>query len=333
MKFFWIFLILGFLDYGIYGYRILAPVSHYRIEAKRLENWPKNDSRTREFQLHLRETLIDAYIDNTNSIDWYNRGISESNFTAAIYGIRISRTKTQHFCGHLAASKPILKSGIYFKPSKLVPIPVANFTFQIPYRLFQSQGLKAPVISICYEGDSFLKIVDLETRRSDWTTFDKELVQFEIQNAYNGRCKIREILIGLDGSWNNRYRRDMDYRSLVVIHSDTVRKRITWDGDCDETKGMNQPCCLWKFHVTDPDGTPREFRRCFGSVPRESTKNTLIPEKLADLLSFGGLTRRFLSIENQVCRGIEFRPFYLRKPDGTVVKLNKLDTTKCAAFY
>ena len=70
------------------------------------------------------------------------------------------------------------------------------------------------------------------------------------------------------------------------------------------------------------------FHRCFGSIPIEALKNAQVPDALSDVLVSGGFTRRFLNAPTRVCRGIEFRPFVMKQPDGKIKVRRKKSYSK-----
>lgn len=322
-----------------YGYRLMEPVSKYIIEAQRKEGASKYDNKT-ILRHHLHEVVKEAFIDaihDNDGIDYYSRGMAVSNQSVALVGHRISGDNVTKFCGELAAKKffdvpNAYRDGVWFKPTKTIPIPVVNITFHLPNRWFRTPNERSPLLYVCYEGDSFLKLMRFQAKPSDWH-LDKTFRKTVLFSEYNDRCRIREILLVLDDYWHNRYLLPRMLQSVTTVYSQAILPRITFTEKCDPELGREQPCCLWKFHFNDVTGQRREFHRCFGSLTAESLKNHQIPDTLADLLLAGGLTRRFLNPPTRVCRGIEFKPFWLKTPDGEVKKLDKLDVTKCAAFY
>ncbi|EFP04209.1 hypothetical protein CRE_26646 [Caenorhabditis remanei] len=284
----------------------------------------------------VKEAFQDA-IEEENGIDYYARGWAESNYSATFLGSRISGNEVSQFCGRLAANQffhvpDAYRDGVWFNPSKPIPIPVLNVTFHIPTRWFRNIAERSPLIYICYEGDSFLKLLPFETKPTDWTE-DGRYHRTVLFNSYNDRCRIREVMIKLDDHWNNRYLLPRKLSGLVTVYSDSILPRMVFDKECDMDKGTNQQCCLWKFFFNDSDGTTKVFHRCFGSIPMEALKNAQVPDALSDVLISGGFTRRFLNAPTRVCRGIEFRPFVMKQPDGKIKKLEKVDAIKCAAFY
>ncbi|CAI2348722.1 unnamed protein product [Caenorhabditis sp. 36 PRJEB53466] len=271
-------------------------------------------------------------------------------FPIILRGKRISGAPVSEFCGALAVQKLFKmpeeyrqearrfnqqrassRDGIHFKPVKPIPIPVINLTLQIPYRWLRDPGSKFPLVYVCYEGSGFLKILQFGMFPTDWEMSSK-FFKTIISNQYNERCRIREVLVVLDDEWNNRNLLPKTSEAHLLVNSKSLFPRVAFTNKCNQHLGLEQPCCLWEFHFHS-DGQLREFNRCFGSIPSEAIKSKQIPELLADLLYRGGMSRRFITPPIKVCREIEFEPMTVRDNNGQLITMNRLNATKCAAFF
>lgn len=321
------------------GYRMMTPISNFIIDSQRKEGVRYDDQNELRFHLHevVKEAFSDAIHQNLEGIDYYSQGIAESEQKIVLLGDRITGDNVSNFCGSLARKQffhvPIhFRDGIHFNPIKQIPIPVVNLTIHIPDRWFRDPGSRSPLMYVCYEGETFLKIHPIETKPMDWGE-NARFRTTSIVNSYNERSRIREILVVLDDFWNNRYLLPRNLDARAILDTKSILPRITFGKECDPSLGIEQPCCLWKFQFEDIDGVPQAFHRCFGSIPSEALKSNQIPEALADLLLRGKMTRRFLSPPTRVCREVSFKPMIVKRPDGKYMKMERLDAVKCAAFY
>lgn len=327
LKFVLIFWLFGC---GILGQRILPP-------QKELE-----PAETKKVALHLLHDVIDeAFSDvlgfNLNADDRFNEGITESDQKVLLFAENISGENVTKFCSSLAVkdwanSPEVLRTGVLFKPVKEIPIPVVNLTIQLPNRWFREPCNKPPTVYICYTGYHFIKLDVMKPDLSEWAQGENYRVS-TFKNDRNERCRVEEILVVMDDEWTTPCPMPNEEKPAKALFvSKSVTPRVTYDKPCDERLGVEQPCCLFKFQFNDTTGT-REFHRCFGSVSVESLRSDQIPKPLADLLLQGGMTRRFVAPQNRICREIEFKPMEVLGQDGQILKMNRLDAVKCAAYF
>lgn len=284
----------------------------------------------------FHETFTDVLAINVDANDRYNEGIIESDQKVVLLGENIRGEDVSEFCGNLAEKEWITteddRRAVRFKPAKAIPIPVVNLTIHLPVRWFRAPCNKSPTIYLCYEGHHFLKLAPLKPSLSEWAPGENYRVK-SFQDKRNEHCRIREILVVMDDGGNDRCLMPSKRRPAKAIFvSKSVTPRVTYNKPCIEGLGIEQPCCLFKFKVNDAKG-PLEFHRCFGSVSVESLRSNQIPKPLADLLLKGRMTRRFVAPQSRICREIEFKPMEVVDPDGKVLKMNRLDAVKCAAFF
>uniref|UniRef100_A0A1I7TWS3 Nucleotid_trans domain-containing protein n=1 Tax=Caenorhabditis tropicalis TaxID=1561998 RepID=A0A1I7TWS3_9PELO len=266
--------------------------------------------------------------------DYYSNLISESDQQILLLGEQVHTHKVTNFCASLLRRQIVgvaekWRTGIYFQPAKRIPVPVVNLTVSIPNRWFREGSLLSPRTFVCYEAYTSVHLVPMETKV--WSG-KKKFRSTKLFHEFNLNSTLIGVFVLLDDMWNNRYLLPRNLQARVHIETKAVTPRELYDSACNTNLGKHQPCCLWTFHMTDADG-PREFRRCVGSVPTESLRSEQLPEELAELLTRGGMTRRFVNSPVRVCREFKYEPMMVKTKDGSFMEFKRLNATKCAAYF